>query len=1277
MQKVNYMAPMGMMYHDTIPHVAKEEKSKLAQVNEAMKPSDDDEYEWNELPSVAGKLNLGMSATISALMANPINIGNKRKRAVLEKYQQALYNGTTEEMLVESFLNEAVYSGLDTGIATGYDSEIGKLRKRVDANKVEIDLLKILETMSQTNEAFIVPLIEDQVVKYVKNKNAQNRAMLRMALDSFSGYEFVQQMIEAIELDRDIKNYAVGESFISTQDKLKLLHEQAAVEDVYSPVDVLNGAAIFNVNGTFYSKRGNIVSKLSVQDMSALDESFVQLCNLVNDERVSVNEDHIDLFMNNKHVKIYESYAEIEEGKKETAESLRHITEMQMAYGDFDMNFWMMTSCLLENYSKIANVNFVKHISVKGDDTTSIDLFRLNETLAVAANSAADNSHVLYKNLNPMQCANVMNEHLGMCVSSLFEDLMPAQDKALLEVAATQKKYEDAIAKYDDAISKLEDARDAAESDKDAEEVDAKIKEIEKSRDDMQAEYDAWQEEASKMFEPEADDEGDEAVKKEEFGEPMSAKEAEDAKDELSTPLTDEAPAEGEPVPEADEEEPDEDMDYDEFMNKEIQNVLDSDYYNGSEEIEEEPEDELAQDKAVAQAFADETSSDASDDEVMPVEEPVEPEAPAADESGLFSSDIEKEPAAEDVAQVVDVTFNENVKTGESSNQGTVLVKVPSINPDGTKVADVKAFAFTVDNNGEVIVGNDESVSAELYNSIVDAVKADAKYTEVSSASTLDDENPDDFFTYEEGEGGELASEVAPAEEGAETASYQDEDGTTVDMPAASEDPAAIHESLISIKPVYKKLNEKLIDIEDDVVKTKPVEDDPDEADAELGDAEEPLADPDEDIIESHYDVEDVFNAIKETIKDVASDEVEIEEGNLGGDDRLDSDEDSIDVPYIAVSVGDEEDDFEDDPKSYTIYAINGKIYYRRSHDFNDIADNMFDYESLDNAIDELKKDYNGAEDLPSYDPDNIEGIKEMIGDILASLGVDDLGVSDSFEDNIGLIGDESKLDEKLVIKKKTSLSGEDKDESLLKDEIVNGSEDEQEEERELEDAEKNESAKPKLPNQRDKANESLETIKRDFHPGDEVIYKPLNTKVQIIDQLGDGTYSLLLSDGTTCDGVTKSQIDFADNLSLDNTPKQFDFDQDNLTRNLDVAQGAKHQDLNKRIPVNVVVDGYRLNNESCSALLRDIMSKRTTIHVINEDGIEDLYPRENVQVISMEAEKWPWAVYTLAIDDEPDRKVRVDPKSFTEAESDDDMVRCFYNEKVVELPKHAIKIMA
>ena len=47
---------------------------------------------------------------------------------------------------------------------------------------------------------------------------------------------------------------------------------------------------------------------------------------------------------------------------------------------------------------------------------------------------------------------------MGIGVASLFEDLVPSQDKIILRLNETQNEYESAISKYEATIEKLEKA---------------------------------------------------------------------------------------------------------------------------------------------------------------------------------------------------------------------------------------------------------------------------------------------------------------------------------------------------------------------------------------------------------------------------------------------------------------------------------------------------------------------------------------------------------------------------------------------------------------------------------------------------------------------------------------------------------------------------------------------------------------------------------------------------------------------------------------------------
>ena len=146
---------------------------------------------------------------------------------------------------------------------------------------------------------------------------------------------------------------------MSIKDRARLIKEHANVSNVYSPVQYIKeNECVFNVNGQFYVKKGNTLAKLSEEYVPQLSEKFISLCQLVNDPRVIMNEDHITLVGNNKIANIYESYIDIN-GNKESIESVRNLSEMQLKY-DFDNNFFIMTSCLAENFDNIANVNFAK-----------------------------------------------------------------------------------------------------------------------------------------------------------------------------------------------------------------------------------------------------------------------------------------------------------------------------------------------------------------------------------------------------------------------------------------------------------------------------------------------------------------------------------------------------------------------------------------------------------------------------------------------------------------------------------------------------------------------------------------------------------------------------------------------------------------------------------------------------------------------------------------------------------------------------------------------------
>ena len=380
---------------------------------------------------------------------------NERLLEVLNMYSNAINQGAYEERLYETFLhNISKFNYL-----LPVEKTIKAITETVDNKKEEITLTKLLEEMKDDHTSFIyVELIQEDVARYVKEPNAINRVQLRNALMPYASDPYINEMFNIIYADNTRRSNELSEKALNIKDQINIIRENATISNIYTPVQYIGeNECVFNVNGQFYVKKGNNLSLLDEQYIDQLDDRFVELCQLVNDPHVTINEDNIVLQGHDKYATIYEGYVDIF-GHKESRESLRNLREMCMKYDDYDTNFYIMCSCLLENFNNIAKIDWAKHVTLNENNNISADLFKLNENIFLTVHDDSIGKHTLFRNINPIFCKNKLNEHMGINVSSLFSDLLPSQEKIILKLNETKNAYEDSIEKYEDMIAKLKDA---------------------------------------------------------------------------------------------------------------------------------------------------------------------------------------------------------------------------------------------------------------------------------------------------------------------------------------------------------------------------------------------------------------------------------------------------------------------------------------------------------------------------------------------------------------------------------------------------------------------------------------------------------------------------------------------------------------------------------------------------------------------------------------------------------------------------------------------------
>ena len=608
---------------------------------------------------------------------------NDALKAVCQRYTEALSAGKPQELLYESFLS----SLSNWNYLNAVDTEMSAMAERVKKYKQDIDLKKILETMKQTGSYYLVPLIEGVVVDFINNKNMTTKAILKQRLNAFEYDPFVRDILNVVMHDQSIEaNVYLGES-------IENLNSYVHTEKIFSPVlYIKENECIFNVKGIYYNKKGNTITKLAKPSVEALDESFKMLCNLINHPAVSIDElsDTISIYEGTDSAKISESEILVN-GNAVTVDELRSIALRSHLMNEHKEGFYKAIEMINEKFDTIAYLDFVKRVAMNESTGRTVDVFKIKDKLFITTIDEAMGSVVFYRNVNPIQCKNCINEHMLINVSPLFEDILPGQ-KALLEgIEETKKEYEAYIEKLNGYINDLNGMKDEAD---DTSKIDDAIDAAKKELEEVTDNYKKYQEETDKFLN----------------GDPA------DKTTDSATP-GDEGAGDGEGDAGAGE---------------------------GGEgnETQADMEEPITTDPDIASAA---TGIEAENNMINNASE-------FDADFDVFGGTGEGDKG--DV-QVLRVSYEENIKNGKKENKGTVFVVIPSVNANGDIKDDTRTISFYLDNDHRPILNNeymplsiynaivDAIVKDPVTSTVETTVSADAAVDSLSADGTTPEGNTD------------------------------------------------------------------------------------------------------------------------------------------------------------------------------------------------------------------------------------------------------------------------------------------------------------------------------------------------------------------------------------------------------------------------------------------------------------------------------------------------------------------------------------------------------
>ena len=330
--------------------------------------------------------------------------------------------------------------------------QVNILRENLNKYSEDIKIYKAVAEAKGTKSNYLMSGIEKDIDSYLNRRTASNRAKLLETLNKFAFDPAIKSLYNVI-----------AESAKGFQ--IKADSNDAYFKPVYSPVFVNEGAESFLVNGKAFAKTGDDIKTLSEAEIQHLPENFVWLANYLNQPNVEISESTIKIWSKDKKVEIFE-----ENGNASVKVNGRTVTnadfeKIYLNSGIFRLEEREVLSAvykIVENWSMIFELDFVKSIYSHSNANRRVDVFRCGEKIHMNKVDTMMNENVFIADCNGTQSRNMVLEFMNYDLGKTFKDLLNKDEVRLNELNARKQEYVDAISYLETRKEKINSITDPA-----------------------------------------------------------------------------------------------------------------------------------------------------------------------------------------------------------------------------------------------------------------------------------------------------------------------------------------------------------------------------------------------------------------------------------------------------------------------------------------------------------------------------------------------------------------------------------------------------------------------------------------------------------------------------------------------------------------------------------------------------------------------------------------------------------------------------------------------
>jgi len=392
--------------------------------------------------------DMGISRALERIRLTGVWEHNPQIQYITEWYEKNQLMKTPDFLISEQFIAQMS--------PFCYDPSINEAIKVVsdiqDVLAEDIAVSKTIHILESSRASkFYSPLVEN-LKDYLENKSTAMRSAVIAEMETYA-YEPVVR-----ELQNKLKEFEAN----SNKSKFHITGTSAdcTVTPVYSFVLVERNADYFAVDGNFFKKSGENVQEITRDAMSRINERFVELNDILNEEQVAVNHNSVTYSYGNNTMIINTNDRTITYNGKPL--KIQEVNNKLVEAGIFrwnqkdDLNKF---NSIYEHLDTLCEIDFAKRISSKNHSGVQATIMRLGGSITLVKKNPYMNENKVYSGMNGTQARNTIIEFLNYDISESLVEFLSTENRFISQIENERRNILNQIEECERNIAKIEEAQ--------------------------------------------------------------------------------------------------------------------------------------------------------------------------------------------------------------------------------------------------------------------------------------------------------------------------------------------------------------------------------------------------------------------------------------------------------------------------------------------------------------------------------------------------------------------------------------------------------------------------------------------------------------------------------------------------------------------------------------------------------------------------------------------------------------------------------------------------